>query len=126
MSKLTDDRKKTLPEEGKSSSHMLFSECSKRETHRAGLRKSKGNRMGGPGKVMRSGRASVLESHQKLLSKGVLGSNSLKGSLSAVGTDSKQGSLRETDQEGHCCSHQSQVMDDGLPEGNRCRDTRAG
>lgn len=42
----------------------------KREAHRAGLRKSKGNECGGPGKVMRSGVAFVLESHQKLLSKG--------------------------------------------------------
>lgn len=47
MSKLTDDRKQTFPEEGKSSSHMLFSECSERETHQAGLGKSKRNRMGG-------------------------------------------------------------------------------
>lgn len=50
---------------------------------------------------------------KKLLSKGVLGINSLKGSLSAVGTDSKQGSLGETDQEGPAAVIKT-VMDDGL------------
>ena len=51
MSKLTDDRKQTFPEEGKSSSHMLFSECSERETHPSRSGEEQEEQNGGPGRV---------------------------------------------------------------------------